>query len=90
MTKKDIVVMPKVMYTLKKSVFFNHYFKSTSKEDVAAFLSPYLMALATKDVNFSIYDLLQDIKTVPAYILEDYPDNLKTNVDVPVSSINLI
>jgi len=90
MTKKDIVVMPKVMYTLKKSVFFNHYFKSTSKEDVAAFLSPYFMALATKDVNFSIYDLLQDIKTVPAYLLEDYTNSAKPNAEIDTASIKLI
>jgi len=80
----------KTMYTLKKNTFFNHYFKSRSKEDVAAFLAPHLMALASKDVYFSLEDLLIDIKTVPAYLLEDYPNTSKPNAEIDASNIKLV
>ena len=69
---------------------FNYYFKSTSKEDVASFLAPHLMALATKDVYFSLEDLLESIKTVPSYLLEDYSANAKVNAEIDTSDIKLI
>ena len=77
-------------YTIKKDTFFNYYFKSTSKEDVASFLAPHLMALATKDVYFSLEDLLESIKTIPSYLLEDYPTDTKANVEIDVQFIKLI
>jgi len=80
----------KTMYTLKKNTFFNHYFKSRSKEDVAAFLSPYFMSIVSKDVRFGLKDLLKDSRTVPSYLLEDYPTDAKPNVDIDYSNITLI
>ena len=80
----------KTSYTIKKNTFFNYYFKSTSKEDVAAFLAPHLMALATKDVYFSLEDLLESIKTVPAYLLEDYTNSAEPNAEIDTSNIKLI
>tara|TARA_R110000823_G_scaffold300420_1_gene421236 strand:- start:1021 stop:1263 length:243 start_codon:yes stop_codon:yes gene_type:complete len=77
-------------YTIKKDTFFNYYFKSTSKEDVASFLAPHLMALATKDVYFSLEDLLKSIKTVPSYLLEDYSATAKVNAEIDTSDIKLI
>ena len=77
-------------YTIKKDTFFNYYFKSTSKEDVASFLAPHLMALVTKDVYFDLEDLLESVKTVPAYLLEDYTNSAKPNAEIDTASIKLI
>jgi len=90
MTKKDIVVMPKIIYNLDKQTFFNYYFKTRSKDDIAAFIAPYFLNMVNKDVNFSLADLLGNIKTVPSYLLKDYPTGGKPNLEIDVSYVKLV
>ena len=56
---------------LKKQVFFNWYFTHRTKEQVAAFISPYFLDLVNKDVHFSLRDLLNDVGSVPSHLLEN-------------------
>ena len=59
---------------LKKQVFFNWYFTHRTKEQVAAFISPYFLDLVNKDVHFSLRDLLNDVGSVPShYLILIYP-----------------
>jgi len=78
------------IYHLNKQVFFNHYFKSESKEKIAAFISPHIMSLVTKDVHFSLQDLLEDSKTIPSYLLNDYPTGSKPNKEIDINYVKLI
>tara|TARA_R110002012_G_scaffold254964_1_gene434124 strand:+ start:1263 stop:1508 length:246 start_codon:yes stop_codon:yes gene_type:complete len=78
------------IYHLNKHVFFNHYFKSESKEKIAAFISPYILNLVNKDVHFSLQDLLEDSKTIPSYLLSDYPKSSKPNQEIDVNFIKLV
>jgi len=80
----------KTMYTLKRDTFFNWYFRNKSKEQIASFISPYFMSIVSKDVRFGLKDLLKDSRTVPSYLLEDYPTDAKPNVDIDYSNITLI
>ena len=63
--------MKKEPLYLKKQVFFNWYFTHRTKEQVAAFISPYFLNLVNKDVHFSLRDLLNDVGSVPSHLLED-------------------
>ena len=80
----------KKIYHLNKQVFFNHYFKARSKEQIAAFISPFFLNIVNKDVNFSLQDLLQDMGTVPSYLLNDYPTDMKPNVEINVNNVKLV
>ena len=62
-----------VTYNLRRQTFYTWYYQNRTKEQIAAFLSPYLMNMVNKDVHFSLDDLLEEVKTVPAYLLENYP-----------------
>ena len=77
-------------YTIKKQIFFNWYFKNTSKEDIASFISPYFLNIVNNDVHFSLDDLLKSSQTVPSYVIDDYPTNKKPNVNVDVIDIKLV
>ena len=77
-------------YHLKKQIFFNYYFKARSREDIAAFISPYFLNIVNKDVNFSLNDLLTDIGTVPGYLLEDYVSTDKPNIEIDVKFVKLV
>jgi hypothetical protein len=57
-------------YKVKKQVFFNWYFKNQSKEQISAFLSPYLLNIAKKDAKFSINDLLKAADSIPSTLIE--------------------
>lgn len=57
-------------YKVKKQVFFNWYFKNQSKEQISAFLSPYLLNIANKDAKFSINDLLKAADSIPSNLIE--------------------
>lgn len=78
------------IYHLKKQIFFNYYFKARSREQIAAFISPYFLNIVNKDVNFSLDDLLKDIGTVPAYLLEDYSNESKPNKEIEVKYVKLV
>ena len=78
------------IYNLDKTIFFNHYFKSRSKEQIARFISPYFLNIINKDVHFTLGDLLKDAETVPSYLLEDYPTDAKPNVEIESKLIKLI
>ena len=80
----------KTMYTLKRDTFFNWYFRNKSKEQIASFISPYFMSIVSKDVRFGLKDLLKDSRTVPSYLLEDYPDTSKPNAEIDASNIKLV
>ena len=79
-----------ITYTLKKQIFFTWYFQSQTKEHIAKFISPYLMSLVTKDVNFSLNDLLKDVKKIPSHLLENYPTGSKPNIEIDVKFVKLV
>ena len=79
-----------VSYNLKKQTFYTWYYQNRTKEQIATFLSPYLMNMVNKDVNFSLYDLLEDVKTIPSYLLENYPTSSKPNKEIEVKFIKLV
>jgi len=87
----NISIIPKQgQYQLRKETFFNWYFKNKTTEQIAGFISPYFMSIVHKDVRFGLKDLLKDSKTVPSYLLEDYPTDTKANVEIDVQFIKLI
>ena len=73
---------------LKKQVFFNWYFTHRTKEQVAAFISPYFLNLVNKDVKFNLRDLLNDVKYIPSHLLEDSKG--KSNELIAAKDIKLI
>jgi|TARA_B110001454_G_scaffold127338_1_gene118738 hypothetical protein len=79
-----------VSYNLKKQTFYTWYYQNRTKEQIAAFLSPYLMNIVNKDVAFSLQDLLEDVGTIPSYLLENYPTSSKPNKEIEVKFIKLI
>ena len=79
-----------VSYNLKRQTFYTWYYQNRTKEQIAAFLSPYLMNIVNKDVAFNLQDLLDDVGVVPSYILENYPTSTKANMEVDVKFINLV
>jgi hypothetical protein len=78
------------IYHLNKQVFFNFYFKSKSKEEISAFISPYFLNIVNKDVQFGLQDLLENTKTVPSYLLNDYPTDSKPNQEIDIKFIKLV
>jgi hypothetical protein len=79
-----------VSYNLKKQTFYTWYYQNRTKEQIATFLSPHLMNMVNKDVNFSLYDLLEDVKTIPSYLLENYPTSTKPNKEIEFKFIKLV
>ena len=79
-----------ISYILRKQTFYTWYFQNRSKEQIAGFLSPYLMNLVNKDAHFSLDDLLEEVKTVPAYLLENYPTSSKPNKEIEVKFVKLV
>ena len=73
---------------LKKQVFFNWYFTHRTKEQVAAFISPYFLDLVNKDVHFSLKDLLNSVGSVPSHLLENREG--KSIKEIEANEINLI
>ena len=49
------------IYSLSRTAFFNYYFKSRTKEQIAAFVSPMFLNIINKDVSFGLNDLLQEM-----------------------------
>tara|TARA_B100000809_G_scaffold85646_1_gene84072 strand:- start:625 stop:870 length:246 start_codon:yes stop_codon:yes gene_type:complete len=79
-----------VSYNLRRQIFFTWYYQNRTKEQIAAFLSPYLMNMVNKDVHFSLDDLLEEIKTVPSHLLENYPTGSKPNKEIDVKFVKLV
>ena len=79
-----------VSYNLKKQTFYTWYYQNRTKEQIAAFLSPYLMNIVNKDVHFTLQDLLEDVGTIPSYLLENYPTSSKPNKEIEVKFIQLV
>ena len=79
-----------VSYNLKRQTFYTWYYQNRTKEQIATFLSPYLMNMVNKDVHFSLDDLLEEVKTVPAYLLENYPTGDKPNIEIDVKFVKLV
>ena len=79
-----------VSYNLRRQTFYTWYYQNRTKEQIAAFLSPYLMNMVNKDVHFSLDDLLEEVKTVPAYLLENYPTSIKPNMEIDVKFVKLV
>ena len=73
---------------LKKQVFFNWYFTHQTKEQVAAFISPYFLNLINKEARFGLKDLLNDVGSVPSHLLENSKG--KSNELIDVKHIKLI
>ena len=64
--------------------------QNRTKEQIAGFLSPYLMNIVSKDVHFTLRDLLEDVGTVPSHLLENYPTSSKPNKEIEVKFIKLV
>jgi len=79
-----------VIYNLKRQTFYTWYYQNRTKEQIATFLSPYLMNLVNKDVHFSLNDLLEEVRTVPTYLLENYPTSSKPNKEIEVKFVKLV
>ena len=79
-----------VSYNLRRQTFYTWYYQNRTKEQIASFLSPYLMNMVNKDVHFSLDDLLEEVKTVPAYLLENYPTSSKPNKEIEVKFVKLV
>jgi len=79
-----------VIYNLKRQTFYTWYYQNRTKEQIATFLSPYLMNLVNKDVHFSLNDLLEEVRTVPTYLLENYPTSNKPNKEIEVKFVKLV
>ena len=79
-----------VSYNLKKQTFYTWYYQNRTKEQIAGFLSPYLMNIVSKDVHFTLRDLLEDVGTIPSYLLENYPTSSKPNKEIDVKFVKLV
>ena len=79
-----------VSYNLKKQIFYTWYYQNRTKEQIAGFLSPYLMNIVSKDVHFTLRDLLEDVGTIPSYLLENYPTSSKPNKEIDVKFVKLV
>jgi len=80
--------MKKHTLKLKRQIFFNWYFTHRTKEQVAAFISPYFLNLISKEARFGLEDLLKDAKYIPSHLLENREG--KSNELVDVKDITLI
>ena len=80
--------MKKEQLYLKKQVFFNWYFTHRTKEQVAAFISPYFLNLIKKEARFGLKDLLNNAESVPSHLLENSKG--KSNELIDVKHIKLI
>jgi len=78
------------IYSLNRTSFFNYYFKSRTKEQIAAFVSSMFLNIINKDVCFGLEDLLQEIGTVPSYLLNNYPTDKKPNQEINTKFIKLV
>jgi hypothetical protein len=77
----------KSKYKVKKQVFFNWYFKEQPKEEISAFLAPYLLGLVHKDVRFGLQDILTSVIVIPTDLISHYTGQNKT---VTVDNVELI
>ena len=77
-------------YNLKKQTFYTWYYRNRTKEQIAGFLSPLMMNIVNKDVSFGLQDLLEDVGTIPSYLLENYPTDTKPNKEIEVKFIKLV
>jgi len=78
------------IYSINRHTFFTYYFKSRSKEQIAAFVSPMFLNIVNQDVTFGLQDLLNEIGTVPSYLLNDYPTSSKPNQEIDVKYVKLV
>ena len=46
--------------------------------------------IINKDVCFGLEDLLQEIGTVPSYLLNNYPTDKKPNQEIDVKFVKLV
>ena len=79
-----------VSYNLRKQTFYTWYYQNRTKEQIASFLSPYLMNIVNKDVAFSLQDVLEEVGTIPSHLLENYPTSSKPNKEIEVKFIKLV
>jgi len=74
-------------HKVNKQIFFNWYFKEKPKEEISAFLAPYLLALAYKDAHFSLQDVLVSVAVIPTKIIMNYTGHNKT---VTIDTVQLV
>ena len=46
--------------------------------------------IVNQDVTFGLQDLLNEIGTVPSYLLNDYPTSSKPNQEIDVKYVKLV
>jgi hypothetical protein len=68
----------KSKHKVNKQVFFNWYFKEQPKEQISAFLAPYLLGLVHKDAHFGLQDVLESVAYIPTDIIRHYTGQKNT------------
>ena len=74
-------------YPVNKQIFFSWYFKNQNKEQISAFIAPYLLSLPNKDVSFSLHDILQSVSVIPTKLITGYTGK---NKRVTVDQVELV
>jgi len=77
----------KIKHKVNKQVFFNWYFKEQPKEEISAFLAPYLLGLVHKDVRFGLQDILESVIVIPTDLITQYTGQNKT---VTIDTVKLV
>jgi hypothetical protein len=77
----------KSKHKVNKQVFFNWYFKEQPKEQISAFLAPYLLGLVHKDVRFGLQDILESVIVIPTDLITQYTGQNKT---VTIDTVKLV
>ncbi len=76
----------KLLYKVNRQIFFNWYFKKQPKEQISAFIAPYLLGLVTKPASFSLEDILASVSVIPSDLVTDYKG---TKATVTVDQVEL-
>ena len=61
-----------VKYEVKRQTFFKWYFDEQNKEQISAFIAPYLLGLVNKPAEFSLEDILVSVAVIPTKLVEGY------------------
>jgi len=59
-------------HKVNRQLFFNWYFKQQSKEQISAFIAPYLLGLVHKPASFSLEDILASVAFIPSDLITNY------------------
>ncbi len=68
-------------YKVERQVFFNWYFKQQPKEQISAFIAPYLLNLVKEPATFSLEDFLASIPAIPSNLVPGYKGT-KTTIKI--------